>query len=92
MTKKSKKYTKEFKDETLKMIDDMTSSQKVIESRLGLPRGTLGRRKQERNLTQAPASLQQYKDLMALKKENKRLKMQRDILKKPAAFFAKNAQ
>ena len=74
------------------MIDDMTSSQKDIEARLGLPRGTLGRWKHERNLIQAPASLQQYKDFIALQKENKRLKMERDILKKAAAFFAKNAQ
>ena len=43
MTKKAKKYTKEFKEEALKMIDDMTSSQKDIEARLGLPRGTLAR-------------------------------------------------
>ena len=92
MTKKSKKYTKEFKEEALKLIDDMTSSQKDIETRLELPRGALGRWKRERNLTQAPASLQQYKDLMALQKENKRLRMERDILKKAAAFFAKDAQ
>ena len=92
MTRKSKKYTKEFKEEALKMLDDMTASQKDIETRLGLPRGTLARWKHERNLIQAPASLQNYKDFIALQKENKRLRMERDILKKAAAFFAKNAQ
>lgn len=92
MTQKSKKYTKEFKDEALKMIDDISLSQRDIEDRLKLPRGTLGRWKRERTLSQAPDSLNQYKEFLALQKECKRLKMERDILKKAAAFFAKNAQ
>ena len=73
MAQKARKYTKEFKEEALKMLEELDCSQAEIAWRLGIPLGSLTRWKREKRLSSnSPAHLQQYKDFLALQKENKR--------------------
>ena len=94
MKKKRKKYTQEFKEEAVKLITDHGYQISEAARNLGVNENMLGRwkRKIEGGGEDVPglqglASLQA--ELTRLRKENKRLKMEREILKKAAVFFAK---
>lgn len=93
MKKKSKKYTKEFKAEAVKLMTEQGYSQTEASNRLGVPRTNLSRwtkefiKSDKKNiLSKKTVSLEQ-RELDELHKEIKRLKMEREILKKAAAFF-----
>jgi transposase len=88
-----KAYTLEFKQETVKLITEQGYSHAEASKRLGIPSSNLSRWVKE--LTSGVSKLSvkkvlspEQKELEELRKENKRLKMEREILKKAAAFFA----
>lgn len=92
--KKRKKYTREFKEEAVKLVTKQGYQISEAARNLGVHPNMLSRWKREiigddgissgmGNLNDVQAELQR------LRKENKRLKMEREILKKAAAFFAK---
>lgn len=95
MTKrKRQKHTKEFKEEAVKLVTVQGYSAAEAARNLGINATMLGRWKKELehpidensvtgNTTQIQAELKR------LRKENKQLKLEREILKKAAAFFAK---
>lgn len=97
MTKrKRKKYTQEFKEEAVKLVTEQGYQVSEAARNLGVHPNMLSRWKREilgddesssgtGNLNDVQAELQR------LRKENKRLKMEREILKKAAAFFAKES-
>jgi len=97
MTKrKRKKYTREFKEEAVKLVTEQGYQVSEAARNLGVHPNMLSRWKREilgddesssgmGNLNDVQAELQR------LRKENKRLKMEREILKKAAAFFAKES-
>lgn len=94
MSKKTKKnYTKEFKEEAVKLMREQGYSQTEASNRLGVPRANLSRWEKEliRNGSKTNSSKKiisiEQKELDELHKEIKRLKMEREILKKAAAFF-----
>jgi transposase len=94
MKKKRRKYTQEFKEEAVKLITEQGYQITEAARNLGVNENMLGRWKRdiEGGGEDAPglqggAALQL--ELNRLRKENKRLKMEREILKKAAAFFAK---
>lgn len=95
MKKKRRKYTQEFKEEAVKLITDQGYQLAEAARNLGIHENLLGRWKREiegpveesSNLPQGAKAMQE--ELDHLRKENKRLKMEREILKKAAAFFAK---
>ena len=94
MKKTRKKYTREFKEEAVKLITEQGYQITEAARNLGINENMLGRWKREieggGEVTQGfqgGATLQA--ELNRLRKENKRLKMEREILKKAAAFFAK---
>jgi transposase len=95
MTKqKRQKHTKEFKKEAVKLITIQGYSVAEAARNLGVNATMLGRwRKEsehpedESTATGNSALLQA--ELKRLRKENKQLKLEREILKKAAAFFAK---
>jgi transposase len=91
-------YTKEFKEEVVKMVTEggltapevgrrLSISRATIDywvrtSRQGALQDTLGRKE--------PVTDEQM-ELARLRQENAELKMERDILKKAAAYFAKES-
>jgi transposase len=92
------RYTKEFREEAVKMVTDGGLSVLEVSSRLSLPKSTLERwrrvskkgnlgsvGKGQRPLTEIERELAQVKRELAL------AKMERDILKKAAAYFAKES-
>ena len=89
--KKRRKYTKEFKEEAVRLISEEGYSYAEAGRNLGVNPNLLSRWKREFEgieLDLGSAAAMQA-ELKRLRKENKRLKMEREILKKAAAFFAK---
>ncbi len=94
MKKKRKKYTQEFKEEAVKLITEQGYQITEAGRNLGVNVNLLGRWKREieGGREDGPglkggSAIQA--ELSRLRKENKRLKMEREILKKAAVFFAK---
>ena len=94
-TKKRRKYSRDFKREAVGLITEQGYSIAEAARNLDIHPITLGRWKQEfsKNGNQAFHGTGQMTpeqaEINRLLKENKRLKMERDILKKAAAFFAR---
>ncbi len=97
MKKKTRrKYTQEFKEEAVKLITNQGYSFAEAGRNLGVNPNVLSRWKKEiegiegSGLSSSSAVSVQA-ELKRLRKENKRLRMEREILKKAAAFFAKES-
>ena len=89
-------YTKEFKEEAVKLITEQGYSFAEAGRNLGVNPQLLS--KWKRNIegnadgNVSPGSIVSIQsELRRLRKENKRLRMEREILKKAAAFFAKES-
>jgi len=94
MKKKRKKYTQEFKEEAVKLITEQGYQIAEAARNLGVNENMLGRWKREiegggEEAAGLAGGTAMQAELNRLRKENKRLKMEREILKKAAAFFAK---
>ena len=94
------KYSLEFKQDTAKLVLEKGYSQQQGADHLGISLSALGRwvraeRKASINasVTQKPClNLAEQEELIRLRKENEQLRMEREILKKAAVFFAKEAE
>ena len=88
--KKPRAYTQEFRDKAVKMAQSPGKSIAFVALELGVPawklRTWIGESKQtlERST--------EISELIQLQNENRRLKEEVEILKKAAAYFAKNLQ
>jgi len=96
MKRKRRKFTNEFKEEAVKLVLDEGYRVSEAARNLGIHENLLRRWKREYEGGNkegsdlgSPAAMQD--ELNRLRKENKRLKMEREILKKAAAFFAKES-
>lgn len=92
------KYSKEFKDSTVQLIFNNDESVKQVAEDLGLNSKTLYHwvtaYKKEHNIPirdygLSSSNTSDAEELKQLRRENKILKQERDILKKAAAYFAK---
>lgn len=90
------KYTKEFKSEAVKLVTEQGYKQCEAATNLGIPVKNLHRWVKE-TLSSKDSSKPAVKasesdlEVVRLRKEIKRLEMERDILKKATAFFAKES-
>ena len=92
------RYTKEFREEAVKLITEEKLSLPEAARRLSLPPSTLGNwvkqfkagRLGEVGKTYRPLTEIEM-DLARTKKELAEVRMERDILKKAAAYFAKES-
>ena len=85
-----RKYTREFKEEAVKLVTAQGYRVTEAARNLGVDVNTLGRWKRDIVGGTGPVgSADMQSELVRLRKENKRLLMEREILKKAAAFFAK---
>ena len=91
-TKRTKKvYTREFKEEAVSLVLDQGYSVTEAANSLGVTSKAIYNWKQkiEDQKSGKLLSDDERTELIKLRKENKRLLMEREILKKASAFFAK---
>jgi len=99
MTKKTtrEKFTKEFKADAVKLVTEQGYSCTEAGRRLGVGSSNVSRWVREYHTEQEDpreggvSRRELEEELRRLRKENKRLHMEREILKKAAAFFAKES-
>ena len=92
------KYTKEFREEAVKLVTVEKLSVPEAARRLSLPKSTLENWLRALKAGKLGAIGKTYRpltevelELAKVKKENAELKMERDILKKAAAYFARES-
>jgi transposase len=94
---KRRKFTDEFKKNAVQLVIDHNHSCSEVARRLNVNHTNVARWVREsHDQSDAPTESSSQRDLEAenkrLKKENQRLLMERDILKKAAAFFANESK
>jgi len=92
------RYTKELREEAVKLVIEEKLSLPEAARRLSLPPSTLGNWLKASKEGRLGAIGKKYRplteiemELVKVKKENVELRMERDILKKAAAYFAKES-
>jgi transposase-like protein len=90
-------FSDEFKAETVRLVRESGKSIGAIARELDLTETALRRwvRQAEIDAGRGPAgalTTSERDELAQLRRENKRLRMERDILKKATAFFAKESE
>jgi len=89
-------YSDEFKTEAVRRVVEDGRKPASVAKELGVPRQLvadwLKRAKELGAGPVDPLSESEQEELRRLRRENERLKEERDILKKAAAFFAKESQ
>jgi transposase len=94
---KRQRYTKEFKEDAFRLVLEQGYNCREAARRLGVGSSNLTRwvREHRDDQQQRSQTGKTHRELEAeirqLKKENQRLQMEREILKKAAAFFAKES-
>lgn len=97
--KTNQTYTPEFRAEAVKLVLEQGQSQAEAAETLGIPKGSLGnwvmnaKRRGERRVQAAgePAVDDLKAEVARLRKELARAEMEREIVKKAAAYFAKES-
>lgn len=92
-----RKFSREFKEEAVKLVTEQGYKVSEAARNLGIHANVLGRWKREMERHEADFSgnggTQVLEaELKKLRRENERLRMEREILKKAAAFFAKESE
>ncbi len=90
MSKKRRRYTTEFKEGAILMVVEGGHKASDVARDLGLSPTLLAKwvRKFEERGGKSGLSVDERSELEALRKENQRLRMERDFLKKASAYFA----
>ena len=94
MSKKRRKFSEEFRQEAVRLVVDGKRSVTSVAKELGLYQSTLSRwiRQAEIDAGRGPEgalTTQERDELARLRRENRQLREEREILKKATAFFAK---
>ena len=96
--KTRRRFTKEFKSDAVGLVVEQGYSCAEVGRRLGVSENNVYRwvrqyRDKNESLSTDGLTREQLKaELKRLRKENKRLEMEREILKKAAAFFANESK
>jgi len=91
-------YTKEFKSDAVKLVLENGYSANEAARRLGINQTNVSRwvreyrQENEPSIEGGATRSELESELKRLRKENQRLQMEREILKKAAAFFAKESK
>jgi len=97
MKKIRKKYSKQFKIDAVNLVLKQGFNVAEAARNLDINQGLLGKWKkeleenQEEAFQNASISTPEQEELKRLRKENAQLKMEKEILKKATAFFAKES-
>ncbi len=98
MGKTRKIYSKQFKIDAVKLVTDQGYKVSEAARNLGINHDLIRRWKRELESDDIQAfpgkgkMTVEKEELLKLRKENKELRMEREILKKATAFFAKESQ
>ena len=89
--KKRRTYTPEFRAEAVALVVEGGVSQSQVARDLGIAQSLLSKWVQKAKVAALPGALTaaEREELRRLRRENNILRQERDILKKAAAFFAK---
>jgi transposase len=88
-------YPEEFRDKAIELARSSDRSINQIADELGVSRQTLRNWVHQAEVDagkRGGLTTEERDELRALKRDNKRLRMERDILKKAAAFFVKESE
>lgn len=90
--RKNKSYSKEFKEETVAIVTEQGYSVADAAKAVGVRTNQLYRWKQEQDALKSGSllSAEDKADLIRLRKENKQLRMEKEILKRTVADLRKN--
>lgn len=90
VNRKRRRHSAEFKQEAVKLVTDQGYSVAEAARNLGLHENLLRtwKKKSEAEVKDTELTEEERMELARLRAENKRLRMERDILKKATAFFA----
>ena len=90
------KYTLEFKQDAVKLIAEKGYTHQQVADSLGISLSAIGRWSRAERGPASPSStktatlnLANQAELLKLRKDNEQLRMEREIIKKAAVFFAK---
>jgi len=92
MARKRRRFTKEFKLETVQLVKDGSKTIPEIARDLDLTESALRNWVRQHDIDEGTTqglSTAEKEELARLRRENRQLRMERDILKKATAFFAK---
>jgi transposase len=99
MPKQRKKYTREFKQEAVRLLESDDRNSREIARELGVEQAMLYRWRRNLGLKPLPIgdvsealSPNEREELRRLRKEVGQLRMDKEILKKATAFFAKESK
>ena len=97
-----KRYSEEFKEDAVRKVLKSDETMIVLSGQLGVGKDTLRRWVKERGITdnnnletkseqssRSSVTQAEWEEIKRLRKENAQLKMEREILEKATAFFAK---
>ncbi len=90
---RTRTYSQEFKQEAVRLVKESGMSCAKVGKDIGVCKSTIAKWVQQdrRNGGKEEALLpSEREELKRLRRENKQLKMERDILKKATVFFAKH--
>lgn len=94
MPERRQKFSAEYRVEAVRMVIDTGRPIAVVARELGINEGTLGNwvatYRREHAGEEPPLSVHERARLRELERENADLRMEREFLKKAAAFFAKD--
>ena len=98
MTKKRKYYSKQFKIDAVKLVTEQGYKASEAARNLGIHHSSLRHWKKQLETDDNQAfpgkghMIPEKEELYRLRKENKRLRMEREILKKATAFFVNESK
>ena len=97
MGKHGKRYTKEQREEAVRLIRESKQSIPLVSEHLGISQSALSRwvtqaKKDDGEIKDGSLTTEELKELRRLRRENHTLRMERDFLKKVSAFFARETE
>ena len=95
MSVKQKRYAPEFRQSAVSLVREQGYSHAEAANRLGIPVQTLKSWLKKAKVNSSdflpPEAKSQAEEFKRLRKENQRLQMENEILKKAAAYFARES-
>jgi len=87
-----RRFTPEFKDEAVRLVNESGRPVAEVARDIGVHEGTLGnwvnRWRSDHAGEEPPLGISERAELAQLRRDNQMLRMEREFLKKAAAFFA----